>query len=302
MSQSLYKRGLVSEADLSQKKLAAERARANLIITRLKERILLQGANIDELDIATKKLQLERVKFQQITKTAKSTIEKCKIAVKVAQRNLEKQDYLLNYTKERAQKGISYAPGQGVVRYIIGRDGKPEIGKKFYYHQRFMTISQEGNMIVKTKVNEVDRRMLRLGQKAKITILALPDKVFHGNIISISQVAVDRSESAYDFLRKTFSGVMIFEITLQIQEKNLDFKTGMSAQIEIEIDRFLNPVVISQKALFHSPSPHVYVLVGNRLEKRDVVVQGGNERYAVIIKGINPGEMICLPAKWKKVF
>lgn len=296
ISQALWQKQLVSEAELSQRKLQLETNKLLLEMARIKENILRKGPLPEEVKLLQERLELEKLKLAQTKKTAASVIEQFESAVTLAQARLAEQEYLLAVARESMQKGICYAPVSGVVRYVDEWNGKPEIGKECYEGQTLVTIADEANMVVKSKVNEVDRAAIHLDQTAQVQLPAFPRRQFSGRVTAVGQLAVDRNEVTRRGRR--FSGVKVFEALVAISEQEPALKSGMSATVEIVVGEYPNVLIVPKHALFQdAEGAYLYVLKGDKADMRRVTPGPGNEVEVSIVKGLAAGETVCLPRR-----
>ena len=294
----LFARGVASEADLSQKRLLAQSNKALLENSQLQQKILLKGTPPEDIAVAQKKLDLARLKYVQTQKTASSIIRQHQTELATSQAKLAQQDYILNYAEGQQERGIQYAPVSGILRHTRSAWGKPQIGQEYYEGQRLVTISDEKQMVVKCKINEVDRRLLHCGQKVLIRLPAIPGEIVAGEVTSISQVAVDRSETALSFIKQKRSGVMVFEAIIKITQSAPQIKVGLSAQLTITIAEHKNVAIVPRTAIIRENGNHyLYLIHDGRPQKKQVKPGPTNKLQAVIESGASPGDVYCLPLR-----
>jgi len=72
-------------------------------------------------------------------------------------------------------------------------------------------------------------------------------------------------------------------------------RPGMSAGVEIEIERRPNVLVIPAKASFQiDGKPTVFLLTSNRYERRPIEVAARNSSEIVVSAGVEAGQVIAL--------
>jgi RND family efflux transporter MFP subunit len=143
-------------------------------------------------------------------------------------------------------------------------------------------------MRIDLKLDEVDRGKLKLGQKARVRVDAVPDRELPGELDWISPIAsvVQRGPWASE---KTFPA----RATL----RNLDsrLRPGMSATAEIVIESEPNQILIPARAVFRKDGkPAAYVQQGETFELRTIEVGKRNETDMIVLKGLRPGEVVAL--------
>jgi HlyD family secretion protein len=82
-------------------------------------------------------------------------------------------------------------------------------------------------MLVKADVDETDVVDMKLGQKARITVDALPDTFFQGTVVEIGNTA-KRS------ITSTVEGQTNFEVEVVFDQNVPQVRPGMTADVEIE--------------------------------------------------------------------
>lgn len=297
IAQELWAKQLISEAELSQARLKLETSKVRWEIAQLKEKILLRGALPEEIQLAQQKLSLEKVKFTQVQKAAASVIEQYQMSLRVAEARLAEAEYSLTVDQEAMSNGISYAPVSGVLRYVDGWGGKAEIGKEYYEEEPLVIIADEAQMVVKTKVSEVDRAGIAVGQAVKIWVPAFPDRTFSGKVVSVGQLAVDRNEI---YKSKKPSGITAFEVKVAIADSYSGLKTGMSATVDIILEEFPDLLKVPKLAIAEGKDGHyVFLLRSGKAEKVPVRLGIANEWEVAVSGNLKAGEKVCLIRKKK---
>jgi HlyD family secretion protein len=92
---------------------------------------------------------------------------------------------------------------------------------------QILIVSDLSRMLVKADVDETDVVDMRVGQKAKITVDALPDTSFGGTVIEIGNTAKRSIASAAE-------GQTDFEVKVVFDENVPQVRPGMTADVEVE--------------------------------------------------------------------
>lgn len=146
------------------------------------------------------------------------------------------------------------------------------------------TIKTDSKMELKAEIDELDILSLAAGQKAGITLDALPDQTFEGIITKISDAGT------------VSAGVTTYEVTLSVTE-DLSMKVGMNASATIIIEKRENIVKIPLEALQESGKEQ-FVYIGSAAgetslgEKRTVTTGISDGEFVEITKGLAAGEKI----------
>ena len=140
---------------------------------------------------------------------------------------------------------------------------------------------------VSTRIDEVDRGRLQLGQTVTIRVDAVPDREFQAHIAQISVLAKT------DF--STWPPPRNFDVTLQLDTKDPRLRPGMSGSGRIAVNRIPDSIMIPAAAVF-SPAGTtvVYILSGSKFVPRPVAVGPRNEEQVAITSGLAAGEKVAL--------
>jgi multidrug efflux pump subunit AcrA (membrane-fusion protein) len=138
-------------------------------------------------------------------------------------------------------------------------------------------------MQVKANFSETDAGALRTGDRARITIDALPDDVVHGSIVSI------------DPIEDSSNGVVTYTVTLVLDGRPNGLRSGMNATVRVEVGRADGAVTVPRTAV-RSPSgasPSV-IVVGADGSRRTRQVETGvvSGTRVEITSGLRPGERV----------
>jgi multidrug efflux pump subunit AcrA (membrane-fusion protein) len=140
---------------------------------------------------------------------------------------------------------------------------------------------------VSTRIEEVDRGRIRLGQTATIRVDAVPDQEFQAHISQISGLA-----------KTDFTGwpwPRNFDVTLELDTKDSRLRPGMSGSGRIAVNRIPGAILIPVAAGFSKAGTTVvYILTGTKFVQRPVVVGLRNEEQLAITSGLAAGEKVAL--------
>jgi HlyD family secretion protein len=137
------------------------------------------------------------------------------------------------------------------------------------------------NWDVAAQLGELDRGHLAQGDKVDITVIAVPDRPFHGHVKELGGMTGpfwDRH----------------FECKIALDDPNRQLRPGMSAQIVITTDQLHNVLWLPAQALFESDGKtFVYAQAGGTFAAKDVKLVRRNETR-VVLTGINAGQVVAL--------
>ena len=117
------------------------------------------------------------------------------------------------------------------------------------------TVADLGSMLIKASINEVDIGRVRKGMPVVITVDAFPYKRFDGSVTHISPAARMKEK------------VKVFDIEVTLGEQVVEFRAGMTANIEVRGEKVDNALAIPVEAVFKKEDRHVIYVVKNTFEE-----------------------------------
>ncbi|MDN5322856.1 MAG: hypothetical protein PWQ67_1310 [Clostridia bacterium] len=141
------------------------------------------------------------------------------LAVKIAQENL-------NDT-------ILYSPVNGTVLKLAKK-----IGESLTDEQDFAVIHENNQYKIITKVIEYDISRIKVGQKVNITVEAIPDKKYVGEVSKIDALPTTDS-----------SGLVSYQVEVDIKNPDSELKDGMTCMVTFVLKEVNNALIIPYKAV-----------------------------------------------------
>src|SRR5437899_3792442 len=170
----------------------------------------------------------EKVLSQAEWDQATSTIESARTAMSAAREEVTRSEAAFAAASDNLAKTRFLAPFEGVVSSLDVEQGEIVIiGTMNNPGTQILTVSDLSRMLVKADVDETDVVDMRVGQKAKITVDAMPDTALAGTVIEIGNTA-KRS------ITSTAEGQTNFEVKVVFDDNVPQIRPGMTADVEIE--------------------------------------------------------------------
>lgn len=199
------------ESQKSQVELAHAQAEKAVLDLKRAEDLHTRGVSSDqELDLARTVARVEEARQHSV----EQNYEQAVASLKAAQDDLDKCRYL--------------SPMDGVVSRLNVEEGEIAVtGTMNNPGTVLMSIADLSRMEVEVEIDETDVVDVRLGQKVKIKVDAIPDTSFVGAVTEIANTAVTRN-------RGTQEEVTNFTVKAVFTEQVAKLRPGMSATVEIE--------------------------------------------------------------------
>ena len=159
---------------------------------------------------------------------ATSVFDGAREAATAAHEEVSRSEAALTAASDNLQKTRIVAPIDGVVSALYIEEGEIVImGTMNNAGTQILTVSDLSRMVVKADVDETDVVDIRLGQKAKITVDAIPDTAYDGTVTEIGNTAKRNATGAVE-------GQTNFEVEVTFDANVPEVRPGMTADVEIE--------------------------------------------------------------------
>lgn len=271
-------------------------------------RTTLERAN-KEYTIQDKNLQLElqraERKYDEQKHEAPKLAEEAKLELELAQLNYQAKLDQLQSDVQKAELEVARAedrvklserelgqltitaPIPGMVVYLEiwkgGTMGKVQEGDSPWPGQGLINLPDLSEMIVKATVSEVDASKVDSGQQVIVSLDAVPDKTYRGEVIKKSTLARRKDQS---------SKINVFDVEVAMKEKDDQVKPGMSASGRVVQDRVADVVKVPLEAVFER-SGQTVVYLDNK-DEREIEVGRRNDMEVEVLNGLEGGERVCL--------
>ncbi len=264
--------------------------------------------------VSNAKLDLEylRIDLDQSKYESEAYQRKTQISYQKAENEIGKlrRDYLLERNRLKIQVGRSQsrvaefqnkinkymealasttikAPEDGIVMFAkdwmgktYGKDSEINIWRPL-----IATLPDMSVAISETYIREIDISKVQLNDSVRITIDALPDKVFLGKIVKIANVGEDHK----DFDMKAFKVIIRFE------KSDKDMNPGMTVNNDIVVASYKDKLLVPLKAVFSKEGKQiVYLKRGGSITEQQIQLIAENEEYGVVKEVIQEGDIVLL--------
>ena len=186
------------------------------------------------------------------------------------------------------------APTPGIAIYGTSadwyqrREDPIEIGDMVRKGQKIFTIPNSDLMGVELRVHEASVNMVDPGQRVEVTVEALPDLVFYGQVLSVAPLP-DPQHGWLD------PGVKVYTTQVSIEGKHDVLKPGMSAKVKIFVNRLKQVKIVPVQVVANRAGKKVcYVVTEEDVEQREVQTGLFNDTFVEITEGLEAGEKVLL--------
>lgn len=260
------------EIGLEEKRLAFEQAKYEAPTIRRQA----------ELDQVKAERALAQAKLDYKTKT-----EQAKAKMREVGADLQRQQALLASIQNVMAGFTIRAPSAGMVIYVKEWNGRKRTAgsQVSAWDPGVATLPDLSKMESVTYVNELDVRKIAVGQSARLTLDADPDKRLTGKVTAVANVGEQRPNS----------DAKVFEVKIQITESDTTLRPGMTTGNAIETYRAEKVRYVSLEALqSENGIPFVYKQASGGVVRQEVETGALSDDDVVIVRGLEAGDRVLL--------
>ncbi len=278
--------------DLSTAQYAVEKAK--LEASKQKIVSVLQGEE-SEIDL---RLAEEKLKVQKAALIAHGKTSEAKIASLVHQRDTAKHQVDI-VNAQIAQMNLK-SPLNGVINYMPNysqgwMNAQPfKVGDHAVPGGILAEIPDLSTLEMESKVDEVDRGRINVGDSVVVHVDAFPERTVTGKLVSITPL----TEQSFNEWPPTRS----FRAFAKLDKPDPRMRPGMNAGADLVQTKLPDAISVPAKAVFTvNGKPAVYVKKHNEYVATPVSIQARNPDD-VAVQGIAPGTLVALtePPKEKR--
>lgn len=238
------------------------------------EQILSQ----DQLDQAV----LER-------RSAELDVEQARQAVAQARAEVDR-------AREDLRRTTLRAPLSGRITELTAKEGEVVIaGTTNLPGSSIGTIADLSEILAEVEVDETDIIYVEIGQEAKVTVDAIPDRDHRARVVEVGSSG---------FHPETQPDLTYFRVKLLLEEPDAQLKPGMSARAEISTARKADTLVVPIQAVVRRAPVDaedadeederdvVFVVANDKALQRPVDVGLTDTTHAEILSGVDAGQRV----------
>lgn len=169
--------------------------------------------------------------------SARAAYDGAKAAFQGAVSNIAQAEGALRQINEALSKTVIYAPVSGTISSLTSRVGERVVGTSQFAGTEVMRIADLDHMEARVNVNENDVVDVKIGDAARISVDAYPDREIRGIVREIASTALTRNLG-------TQEEVTNFEVKISVPDRSVRLRPGMSATADIETATVKNVVVV----------------------------------------------------------
>jgi HlyD family secretion protein len=295
---------LIARIDPALFEAQVNQARANLLTAQAN----LDKANATEVDAKrtmerNKELLAKNLIAQSDLDTASTNYETAKASVSAAKAQIAQSEAALSSAETNLYYTKIISPVDGIV---VSRnvDVGQTVAASFQTPTLFSIAQDLTKMQIDTSVDEADIGKVKTGQEVDFTVDAYPDITFKGKVWQIRNAPI------------TVQNVVTYDVVIQVNNKDMKLKPGMTANVSIIVDQRKDVLKIPNAALRFKLSggalpaahkrpekkgPGIWVLENNQPKRVPVTLGISDGTYTELVSGdIKDGEDLIVESLSKE--
>lgn len=170
-------------------------------------------------------------------KTAQTNYEIAQSAVNASQFDVQRAEGALRTIDQALSKTTIVAPTDGSISSLTSRLGERVVGTSQFAGTEVMRIADLSNMEARVNVNENDIVNVKVGDVARISVDAYPDRKIAGVVREIASTATTNNAG-------TQEQVTNFEVKIRVADRSVQLRPGMSTTADIETDTVKDVIAV----------------------------------------------------------
>jgi RND family efflux transporter MFP subunit len=262
---------LLAELDTRSIKLQLEQAQAALEVAK---------ANANDAEKNLKRME----RLREENAISEQQLEKVTLAYESAQAQLKQAQASVNLAQHNLDVSIMRAPFPGIVASKNAEEGdviNPMMGG-FSPNSGVLTLMDFSKVKVEIEVSQEDVVLIQKGQPAVLSVSAYPGRTFEGRVSVVNLAA--------DPMSKKFS------VEIQADNPGYLLRPNTFGKINLEISSREDVIAVPQRAILDDN--HVFVVKGNKVERRDIEIGLESEKMVEIISGLSEDELVVVEGNY----
>ncbi|HEY8133945.1 MAG TPA: efflux RND transporter periplasmic adaptor subunit [Thermoanaerobaculia bacterium] len=170
-------------------------------------------------------------------KSAETNYNMARAALQASEFDAQRAEGALRQMRDSLSKTIIYSPMDGTISSLPSRVGERVVGTIQFAGTEVMRIANLRAMEARVNVNENDIVNVKIGDTARISVDAYPDRQLRGVVREIASTAQTRNAGSQE-------EVTNFEVKISIPDPPVPLRPGMSTTADIETATVQDAVVV----------------------------------------------------------
>ena len=291
-SQQLYDKKYISERELQSDELAAERARLDFELAEQELALWEQYTYDRKLAELKSQVQQTEMALERVKRKAKANIAEAEARLNARQGEVHRKRSSVKDLKRQIEHCEIEAPTAGTVVYAPqGNRWDDEVleeGTSVRERQELIYLPTANKMSATISVHESVLRKVSEGQRARVTVDALPNTSFSGAVTDIAVMPEDGGWRNPDLKQ--------YKTRIALTGATPSLRSGMSCRAEILVARYESALTVPLQAVLRVGGRPTVFVVGaqGRPTARAIELGMDNNRKVRVLGGLEAGESVML--------
>ncbi|MGH9322317.1 MAG: efflux RND transporter periplasmic adaptor subunit [Vicinamibacteria bacterium] len=288
----LLAEGFITKLELDRARQAVDKAKEDLALLEIKHRTYIEYTRPAEMEGSRAELANSKEGLRQSERASSHRLSQAEAALKLAQSKHAELVSRVETQSQNLEQCEIKATVSGLVIYkevFFGSEKrKVQVGDQVWPNQPLIMLPDLSRMVVETQVRETDIYKVEKNQQVLISVDAYPELELTGQVDYIGTLA-QADESSLK------SG-KYFTVTILVDDADPRLRPGMSARVELLVERLETAIYVPLEAVFERGGKHYCYVVdgGGSPEAREVLVGPSNENHIVVEAGLEAGDRVLL--------
>ena len=294
----LEERGFITPTELEAEELSLNKANNKMQQKETELKLYIQYTFPKEAEQKLSDFENAVMSYQRQVKenVAEQAQEEARFSSAERKFNLEKVkladvNQQIEFATIRAQRPglvVYGAADQNSSRWRRSSQEAIQEGATVTERQAILTIPDLREMAVKVNIHESAVQRVAVGQRVRVSVDAFPDDPLTGTVSRVAVVA----DSANSFMNPDLK---VYPTTINIDGTHEWLRPGMSAEVEILVDRLEDVVYVPVQAVtYYDDQRVVYVAGRGAPQRRPIEVGSFSDSFIEIVSGLEEGEQVLL--------
>ncbi len=286
----LLAEGFITKLELDRARQAVDKAREDLELLEIKHATYMNYTRPAEMEGSRAALANSKESMRQSQRANTFRLSQATATLGLAQSKHAELVSRVELQSQNLERCEIKATVSGLVIYkqvFFGSEKrKVQVGDQVWPNQPLIRLPDLSRMTVETQVRETDIYKVEKNQQVLIAVDAYPELTLEGEVSFIGTLA------QADEARR---GGKYFTVTILVKQADPRLRPGMSARVELLVDRLASALYVPLEAIFERGGKHyAYVMRGRSPEVQEVLVGPSNENHIVVEQGLEAGERVLL--------
>jgi hypothetical protein len=300
---TLYKSGHVTLQELEIAELELKQAQINLKRKEIIHALVTKGADPSEKERGRQAVQLATIMLAQAQAKLEYETKKMEEEIRAAEGDLEQAKFEQKRQGESIERADVKAPRAGTVVYasVFQSSGMEKVteGATVWTYSPMVFLPDLRTMVARIYIEESQIQLIKEGLPAIIKMDAIKDTEFHGKVVEMSNVTMDKAEtrgqSAWIYGRGEAGGIRVFEVKVRIEGNDKRIKPGLNGDVKIIVEEMKDVLSIPVDAVFRRDGREIaYVKQRRGFVERPIETGKTAEGMVVVTRGLQEGEEVSL--------